>query len=40
MTKTGVVIGVTGQIGSAVARRMLAEGWIVRGLHDCNDTGA
>jgi nucleoside-diphosphate-sugar epimerase len=34
MTRTGVVIGVTGQIGSAVARRMLAEGWIVRGLHD------
>jgi nucleoside-diphosphate-sugar epimerase len=34
MTRTGVVLGVSGQIGTAVARRMLAEGWIVRGLHD------
>src|SRR5262245_30364080 len=34
MTKTGVVIGVSGQIGSAVARRMLSEGWTVRGLHN------
>jgi nucleoside-diphosphate-sugar epimerase len=25
---------VSGQIGTAVARRMLVEGWIVRGLHD------
>jgi nucleoside-diphosphate-sugar epimerase len=34
MTMTGVVIGVSGQIGVAVARSMLAAGWIVRGLHD------
>lgn len=34
MTRTGVVLGVSGQIGTAVARRMLAEGWVVRGLHD------
>src|SRR4029450_13753636 len=34
MTRTGVVLGVSGQIGTAVARAMLAEGWIVRGLHD------
>src|SRR5262245_54810341 len=34
MTKTGVVIGVSGQIGRAVARRMLSDGWSVRGLHD------
>jgi nucleoside-diphosphate-sugar epimerase len=34
MTRTGVVLGVSGQIGTAVARRMLVEGWIVRGLHD------
>src|SRR4029450_13074134 len=34
MTRTGVVLGVSGQIGTAVARRMLAEGWISRGLHD------
>jgi nucleoside-diphosphate-sugar epimerase len=33
VTKTGVVLGVSGQIGAAVARRMLAEGWSVRGLH-------
>src|SRR5450759_840393 len=33
MTKSGVVLGVSGQIGTAVARRMLAEGWSVRGLH-------
>jgi nucleoside-diphosphate-sugar epimerase len=32
MTKTGVVLGLGGQIGSAVARRMLSEGWTVRGL--------
>jgi nucleoside-diphosphate-sugar epimerase len=34
MPKTGVVIGVSGQIGSAVARRMLSGGWAVRGLHE------
>jgi nucleoside-diphosphate-sugar epimerase len=34
MTKTGVVIGVSGQIGGAVARRMLGHGWSVRGLHN------
>ena len=34
MTETGVVIGVSGQIGTAVARRMLAGGWLVRGLHN------
>jgi nucleoside-diphosphate-sugar epimerase len=34
MTRTGVVVGVSGQIGTAVARRMLAEGWTVRGLHE------
>jgi len=34
MTKTGVVIGVSGQIGRAVARRMLSDGWRVRGLHN------
>jgi nucleoside-diphosphate-sugar epimerase len=34
MTKTGVVIGVSGQIGRAVARRMLSAGWNVRGLHN------
>jgi nucleoside-diphosphate-sugar epimerase len=34
MTSTGAVIGVSGQIGTAVARRMLAEGWTVRGLHE------
>ena len=35
MTKTAVVLGVGGQIGTAVARRMLADGWTVRGLrHD------
>lgn len=28
-----MVLGVSGQIGTAVARRMLAEGWSVRGLH-------
>jgi uncharacterized protein YbjT (DUF2867 family) len=33
VTRTGVVLGVSGQIGTAVARRMLAEGWSVRGLH-------
>src|SRR5712692_2966608 len=33
VTKTGVVLGVSGQIGTAVARRILAEGWSVRGLH-------
>jgi nucleoside-diphosphate-sugar epimerase len=33
VAKTGVVLGVSGQIGTAVARRMLAEGWSVRGLH-------
>jgi hypothetical protein len=27
------VPGVSGQIGTAVVRRMLAEGWSVRGLH-------
>ncbi|HEY7046690.1 MAG TPA: NAD(P)-dependent oxidoreductase [Jatrophihabitantaceae bacterium] len=32
MTKTAVVLGVGGQIGTAVARRMLDEGWQVRGL--------
>jgi nucleoside-diphosphate-sugar epimerase len=31
--KTGIVIGVSGQIGIAVARRMLSNGWAVRGLH-------
>jgi nucleoside-diphosphate-sugar epimerase len=31
--KTGVVLGVGGQIGTAVARAMLAAGWRVRGLH-------
>src|SRR5262249_8673527 len=34
MTKTGIVIGVSGQIGRAVARRMLSDGWSVRGLHN------
>src|SRR5262249_53231044 len=37
MTKTGAVIGVSGQIGSAAARRMLSNGWSVRGL-DKTDT--
>src|SRR5262249_47559920 len=32
--KTAVVLGVSGQIGTAVARRLLADGWSVRGLHD------
>jgi nucleoside-diphosphate-sugar epimerase len=32
MTKTGVVIGVGGQIGIAVARRLLSHGWRIRGL--------
>jgi nucleoside-diphosphate-sugar epimerase len=32
MTKTAVVLGVSGQIGTAVARRLLAGGWSVRGL--------
>jgi nucleoside-diphosphate-sugar epimerase len=32
--KTVVVLGVSGQIGTAVARRMLAAAWSVRGLHD------
>src|SRR5262249_1548269 len=36
MTKTGIVIGVSGQIGLAVARRMLSDGWSVRGLHNGN----
>ena len=36
MARTGVVIGVSGQIGTAVARRMLAAGWIVRGLHEAS----
>src|SRR5262249_21157528 len=36
MTKTGIVIGVSGQIGRAVARRMLGDGWSVRGLHNGN----
>src|SRR5262245_18259427 len=34
MTKTGVVIGVSGQNGRAVARRMLREGCAVRGLRN------
>lgn len=34
MTKTAVVLGVSGQIGTAVARRLLAGGWSVRGLHN------
>jgi nucleoside-diphosphate-sugar epimerase len=34
MTKTGVVLGVSGQIGRAVARRMLSNSWSVRGLHN------
>src|SRR5262245_26745460 len=34
MTKTGVVIGVSGQIGRAVADQMLRDGWSVRGLHN------
>jgi nucleoside-diphosphate-sugar epimerase len=33
VSPTGVVIGVSGQIGTAVARRMLRRGWSVRGLH-------
>jgi nucleoside-diphosphate-sugar epimerase len=33
MTKRAVVLGVSGQIGTAVARRLLAGGWSVRGLH-------
>src|SRR5260370_41325193 len=33
VTKTGVVLGVSGQIGTAVARRIIAEGWPLRGLH-------
>src|SRR5262245_65604405 len=36
MTKSGIVIGVSGQIGLAVARRMLSDGWSVRGLHKGN----
>src|SRR5262249_40352764 len=36
MTKTGIVIGVSGQIGLAVARRMLSDDWSVRGLHNGN----
>jgi len=31
--KIGIVIGVSGQIGIAVARRMPSNGWAVRGLH-------
>jgi nucleoside-diphosphate-sugar epimerase len=34
LTKTGVVIGISGQIGTAAARRMLNEDWTVRGLHN------
>jgi nucleoside-diphosphate-sugar epimerase len=34
VTPTGAVIGVSGQIGTAVARRMLHDGWNVRGLHN------
>jgi nucleoside-diphosphate-sugar epimerase len=35
MTKIAVVLGVGGQIGTAVARRLVADGWSVRGLqHD------
>jgi nucleoside-diphosphate-sugar epimerase len=34
MSKSGVVIGVSGQIGRAVARRMLSDGRSVRGLHN------
>src|SRR5215510_90308 len=34
MTKTGVVIGVSGQIGRAVADQMLRDGWSVRGLQN------
>jgi nucleoside-diphosphate-sugar epimerase len=34
MGKMAVVLGISGQIGTATARRLLAEGWSVRGLHD------
>lgn len=35
MAKTAAILGAGGQIGTAVARRMLADGWSVRGLqHD------
>ena len=32
MTKLIVVCGATGGLGGAVARRMLSEGWRVRGI--------
>jgi len=33
VTRRAVVVGVTGQVGTAVARRLLADGWAVTGLH-------